>query len=530
MDMQQKLQKVNEKRSVLEQGGGVKEIEKQHSMTKLTAWERMELLFDPGTFQELNIWSTPLMTGFDIDERPLPRDAVVIGYGEIHGRPVLCYGHDFTTLAGTQAVVQNSKVAKIMQRAVVEGIPFVGMADSGGVRIHDMFGRSGFKPIIRGCTIAEAGHLMYSPPIASGVVPQISLMIGPCYAGSAYSPIMADFVIMCKGTSYMSVASPPLLKAVTFADVTQEEIGGAWLHATTTGSCDFFVESDEEAIAKCRELLSFLPSNWKEKPPWVDTGDDPNRREEKLLHIVPLDAFLPYDVHDVISQVVDNGNFFELQSLFAPNMVIGLARLAGQVVGIVANNPAVTAGSLDVNTSDKEARFIRCCDAFNIPLIFLVDTPGFLPSKQQEQSREGLERHAAKPVFAICESTVPKIVVYLRKCYGAGRLVMGTERLGVDAVYAWPSAELRAVDLKAAVEEIYYQKLAKAENPEQLLADKVKEFSEKFDEPDLSGAIQTIEDIIDPRETRPLLVKTLNRLSGKLEPARPWRKHSLVPL
>ncbi|MEE8385259.1 MAG: carboxyl transferase domain-containing protein, partial [Dehalococcoidia bacterium] len=428
-DMREMSRELEERRKKLQPGGAQDARDKQHSRGKLTAWERIGRLFDEGTFQEIGIWTEPMKTGFDIDNRDMPRDSVIVGCGEVHGRNVYAYAHDFTVLAGTQSTINNSKVARAMEQAMEEGIPLVGVIDSGAIRIHDLFGRSGFKVPVRGSPVGGGGGFMYYPPLMSGVVPHISLMLGPCYAGSAYSPIMADFVFMRRDISYMSVASPPVLKSVTFVDVTQEEIGGALLHSEVTGSNDLLVDSDEEAIDACRELLTFLPSSWREKPPVVETGDDPKRTDERLLDIVPADVGQPYDMHEVISSIVDNGRLFEMQALYAPNMIIGFARLAGQTIGVVANNPAVGDGCVDVNSCDKQARFIRFCDCYNIPLVFLVDTPGFLPSLEQEQSRDGLERNAAKPVFAICESTVPKITVYVRRCWGAGRLIMGTERM-----------------------------------------------------------------------------------------------------
>ncbi|MEE8470789.1 MAG: acyl-CoA carboxylase subunit beta [Dehalococcoidia bacterium] len=529
-DMKEMLQQLEKRRKRLEPGGGEAEIEKQHSRGKLTAWERIGKLFDPGTFQEIGIWTEPMKTGFDIDSRELPRDSVIVGYGEIHGRNVYAYAHDFTVLAGTQSTIQNSKVARAMEQAMEEGIPLVGMVDSGAIRIHDLFGMSGFKVPVRGSPVGGGGGFMYYPPLMSGVVPHISLMLGPCYAGSAYSPIMADFVIMRRKIAFMSVASPPILKAVTFVDVTEEEIGGALLHSEVTGSNDILVDSDEEAITKCRELLGFLPSNWRDKPPAVDTGDNPKRADEKLLELVPTDVSQPYDMHEVISSIVDNGHFFELQPLYAPNMLIGFARLAGQTVGIVANNPAVSDGCLDLYSSDKQARFIRFCDCFNIPLIFLVDSPGFLPNLEQEQNRDGLERNAAKPVFAICESTVPKITIYVRRCWGAARLLMGTERMGCDAVYAWPTADMRVESYEQAADALYKAEIETAENPEQLRQDLMQKIHEQYATSYHLAAVQGADDVIDPRQTRPILVNTLNRLSMKLEPTRPWRKHSLIPL
>ncbi len=529
-DMREMSRELDERRKKLQPGGAQDARDKQHSRNKLTAWERIGRLFDEGTFQEIGIWTVPMKTGFDIDNRDMPRDSVIVGCGEVHGRYVYAYAHDFTVLAGTQSTINNSKVARAMEQAMEEGIPLVGVIDSGAIRIHDLFGRSGFKVPVRGSPVGGGGGFMFYPPLMSGVVPHISLMLGPCYAGSAYSPIMADFVFMRRNIAYMSVASPPVLKSVTAVEVTQEEIGGALLHSEVTGSNDLLVDSDEEAIDACRELLTFLPSSWREKPPVVDTGDDPKRTDERLLDIVPADVGQPYDMHEVISSIVDNGRLFEMQALYAPNMIIGFARLDGQTIGVVANNPAVGDGCVDVNSCDKQARFIRFCDCYNIPLVFLVDTPGFLPSLEQEQSRDGLERNAAKPVFAICESTVPKITVYVRRCWGAGRLIMGTERMGCDAVYAWPSADMRIEGFERAADALYKAQIDTSVNPEEVRHELMEKIHDDYATPYHLASIQGADDIIDPRETRLVLIKTLKRLSRKLEPTRPSRKHSLIPM
>lgn len=525
-----KLTELRERQMRLAQGGGQAQIEKQHSRDKLTAWQRLERLFDAGTFRELNLWAKPLRTGFDIDERELPRDALLIGYGKVNGRIVYASCSDYTVAGGSQGAMHMMKLGRVMQQARDEGVPYVNIVDSTGRRIQDLFGRWGFRAPIRlpGC---EEGALdMFSPPMSSGVIPRISLMLGPCYAGTAYSPIMADFVIFRKEIGFMSVASPSLLKAVTFADVTQEEIGGAWLHATTTGSCDILAETDEEALERCRELLSFLPSNWKETPPVIDTKDAPSRSEEKLLQLAPSEPSQSYDVHEVISLLADNHYFFELQSLYAKSIVIGFARFGGQVVGIGANNPIENEGSLDANTSDKAARFIRTCDAFNIPLVFLIDTPGFLPSVEQEQSADGLERHAAKSTFAICEASVPMIAVYMGKCYGAGRLVMGTREMGIDAAFAWPTAQIRPMDVKSLAEYIFQDEITKAQDSEQLILSKAHQLEQEFKEPYWSAGMMAVDDIIDPRQTRQVIINTLERLSKKQQPIRPWRKHTLIPM
>ncbi len=531
MAMLDEVQKVEERRQRLLQGGGAKAFERQHELGKLTARERLELLFDPGTFQEEELWIKPIRTGFSIDERELPADAVITGIGKVHGRPVYAYAHDFTVLGGAQSLGMKHKVTRVMEKARSAMIPYIGMIDSGGIKIHDLFGMPAKRPIVGGdSAMAFNGTMFYCVPQNSGVIPQISLMIGPCYAGSAYSPIMADFVIMRKGISYMSVASPQLLKTVTFADVTQEEIGGAEMHATITGSNDFLVDSDEEAIVACRQLLSYLPLNHKEKPPVVDTGDDPDRRDRELLEIVPADLSKPYDMHEVISRVVDKDQFLETQALYAKSMITGFGRLNGKTVGIVANNPMENGGRLDLNTSDKEARFIRFCDAFNIPLVFLVDTPGFLPSVEEEQSQQGLLRRAAKPAFAICEATVPMVSVIVGKSWGPGRLAMGTPREGVDMVLSWPNAQVARMDPKEVVDIIWEDEIKGAENPDEVRQRKLKELLETYIKfPFHAAEYLMVNEIIDPRDTRPALIKRLESLANKEPSPKPWRKHSLIP-
>ena len=525
--MLERIREIEKERERLKLGGGLSEIERQHKRGKLTARERVERLLDPGTFHELELWAKATRTGFDIDERELPADAVAIGYGEVEGRPVLVYTHDFTVAGGTQAAVQHSKVTKVMDTAVKMGIPYIGIIDSGGVRVQDLQGLSGWRPPMGGFGIGGSGSWMFSPPWASGVVPQISLMLGPNYAGSSYSPIMADFLIMRRGPAYMSLVSPSVIKEVTYEEVTQEEIGGALLHAEVSGTNDLVVESDEEGIEVCRKLLSFLPLNNRQKPPVIKTGDPPERRNEALLELIPTDLSQGYDMHQVISQVVDNGDFFELKPLYAKNVIIGFARLDGQTVGVVANNPMAMGGAIDCDSSDKGARFIRFCDAFNIPLIFLVDTVGYLPSIEQE--RLGLERHAAKVIYAICEATVPKIVLYIGNCSGWGELAMGNEQLGVDLLLAFPTAQVGQMEPEAVVDIIYRKEIATSENPEEVRRRKIKEFNEQYNNLFYAGARQLIHDIIDPRDTRRILIKALSWLANKGED-RPWKKHGNIPL
>lgn len=529
--MLNKIKEIEKRRSRLFEAGGSKQVEKQHQLGKLTARERIYKLLDPGTFQEMDLWISPIKTGFDIDERELPGDAVITGFGEIHGRPFYVISEDLTVIGGTFGSGFHHKITRMMEMAVEKGIPYIQMIDSGGERIQDLFGRPGFRPILGGrTTMGGTSSLYHAPMLASGVVPQITLMLGPSYAGSAYSPTMADFYIMRKGTAFMSVASPELLMSATSHKVTQEEIGDSVLHSTVTGIADFLLETDEQVIEVCRELITYIPLNYKEHPPLVDMGDDPNRRNEQLLKIVPEDLSKPYDMHAVIQCIVDKGQFLELQEIFAKSIIIGFARLDGQTVGIIANNPAESEGILSLNTCDKEARFIRWCDAFNVALIFLIDTPGFVSSKEEEQSRDGLLRTAPKPTFAICEATVPKIAVYVGKNFGVARLIMGTLRMGVDYAYAWPTARVSRIHPGEAVDIIYKEEINSSKEPQKVREDKLAVLLSNFMNYPYHAAEQVmVDDIIDPRDTRPILIKTLKNLVNKQLPPRSWRKHSLIP-
>jgi acetyl-CoA carboxylase carboxyltransferase component len=529
--MLSRIGEIEERRSRLLKGGSPKAVERQHSMGKITARERLEKLLDEGSFQEINLWIRSVKSGFPIDKTELPGDAVITGIGKIHERPVCVYAHDFTVAGGTFGVGLHHKVSKIMEISRQKMLPLIQVVDSGGERIQDWFGRPGYRPLLGGKSARAGSTSMYfNPGISSGVVPMVTMMLGPMYAGSAYVPTMADFMIMRNKTSFMSVASPSLLKSVTFADVTQEEIGGAELHAKVTGSADFLVESDEEAIEICRELVTYIPLNYKERPPIVDLGDDPNRRDERLSEIVPPDLSKPYDMREVIQCIVDKGKFFELQKLFAKSLIIGFARLNGRTVGIIANNPAESNGILTLDTCDKQARFIRWCDAFNVPLIFLADTPGFLSSVEQEQSREGLMRTVPKPVFAICEATVPMITVYIGKCYGVSRLIMGNLRMGVDITYSWPSAQVARINPEEAVEIIYKEEIKSSEEPDKVRREKLAELQENYiNYPYHALELVMVNDIIDPRDTRPVLISSLGNLINKEPPPMPRRKHSLIP-
>jgi acetyl-CoA carboxylase carboxyltransferase component len=518
MTVREKTEELKQKRARYELGGGQKTIDRLHQQGKLTARERIAKLIDPGTtFRELNLWAKPTRTGYDIDQREAPGDAAVIGIGKVNGRPVFIYAHDFTTLGGTQSSVQNWKVTKTIEGATRLGIPYVGIVDSGGVRIYDSFGEPDGRGVSTDC------DTMYSPSRASGVVPSITLTLGASYAGTAYSPMLSDVFFMVKRPyCYMSLSSPELLKTVTFVDVTREEIGGPALHSEVTGSCDFLGETEEESIEATRKLLSFLPSNCRENPPIVDTGDDPARQDEAMLDIIPSDTEETFDTHQVIWHLVDNGDFFELKRDYAKSIITGFARLDGKSVGIIGNNSMFLNGALDRKAAEKEARFIRYCDAYNVPLLFLVDTPGFIISAEEE--KDGVIRHGAMVMHAICEATVPKITLYLRRCYKEGYLAMGTRLMGNDFAFAWPNAQIQPVKFEEAVEAIYHQKTTEVA-PEEL-----EQFSQKyFDSPYQAGALLIVDDIINPQETRPILIEAFESASKKTE-VRPTKKHDIIPL
>lgn len=518
-NMAKRTEELEQRREHLRLGGGSKEIEVQHKKGKLTARERIELLLDAGSFIELDLWASPRPTGFDIDGKEMPGDGVVIGYGTVGGRPVCLYVQDFTVLGGTLGSVHAKKIIKIAKRALEFKIPLIGIVDSGGVRVQDY---------VTANVHDSYSSMFYLHTLSSGVIPQIALMMGPCAAGATYSPILKDFVFMVQGTSYMYIASPALVKAVTFEEVTDEELGGAKIHSEVSGCCDLVTENDEICLSKARELLGFLPLNNQDKPPITDTGDDPNRGDRDLLEIVPTKPQVPFDMLQIITRVIDRGTFFELKPDFAKNMITGFGRLHGQPVGIVGNNSMFLGGALDINGADKEARFIRFCDAFNIPLVFFVDTPGYLPGKRQEHG--GIIRHGAKVLYAISESTVPKITVYVRKSYGGATPAMCNEPMGSNLLLAWPTAELALMGAEGAVSIIYRKEIAKSKEPEAVRKQRIEEYKKMFDQqPYHAASMQRVEEIIDPRETRPLLIRALQMMSKK-EVERPWKKHGNIPL
>ena len=518
-EMKSKIDEVERERAVLFEGGGADAIQKQHQSGKLTARERILLLLDEGSFNELDLWMKPRLTGSDVDKKFLPGDGVVTGFGEIHGRPVYVYAQDFTVLGGSVASVHARKIMKVMEEALRMRVPCIGMIDSGGGRIQDT---------LTGDMMDNYPRIFYLHTILSGVVPQISLIMGPSAAGAAYSPILTDFCFMVKDTSSMYIASPELIKSVSSRDCTVEEIGSPQMHAQVSGCSDLTVADDKECILNAKELLSYLPQNNRESPPFVESQDDPDRLNHELLEIVPADLKKPYDVREVIKCIADNRYFFEIKKDFAPNIVIGFLRLGGRSIGVIANNPRFLAGAIDIDASDKHARFVRFCDAFNIPLLFLVDTPAYLPGVNQE--RGGIIRHGAKILHAVSEATVPKVTVVLRKAYGGGITAMCPRAMGANLVLAWPCAEIALMGAEGAVSIIFRKELKEAKDSKEVFARRLNEYKETIGRnPYHAAEIGWVEDIIDPRFTRSILVKAFSRFAGKTE-ERPWKKHGNIPL
>lgn len=508
--MKQKLAEIKEMRTKLKLGGGAAAIEDQHKKGKLTARERIEKLVDPGTFQELDIWGTPLGTGFAVDKKEGSADGVAVGYGDVYGRPIYIWAQDATVMNGTVANMHARKINMVMERAIHVRIPIVGIIDSEGVRIEDA---------IQYYRFYSPESMAYYQTMASGVIPQITLIMGPCVGEMAIVSALSDFVFMTKKTSYVCIAPPPQGK-------TAVEVGDSSVHAKKTGCCDVLAKNDEECIDNCRQLLSYLPANNQELPPVVDTGDDPNRREEELLKIVPFNAMNPYDMQKLISLVADNKEFLELKKQWANNLITGFIRLGGSTAGIVANNPRSMGGSLTLDAADKMARFVRFCDSFNIPLIWLADTPAFLPAVDEET--RGLIRHGCKLVFSNVEATVPQITIAIRKLYGGGQLAMPGTTLGGDLDVAWPTVERGLMGAEGAVSIIYKNEFKAIEDEKartEKQAQRTAEMREKFRALEREWA----QDFLDPRDTRPFLIKALRTLSNR-EEGRPERKHENIRL
>jgi propionyl-CoA carboxylase beta chain len=496
--------------------GGEARRQKQHDAGKLTARERIELLFDPGTFEEVDRLVTHRCRDFGMEEQVVPGDGVIAGHGLLAGRQVFAFAQDFTVFGGSLSETNAAKIVKIMDLALKVGAPIVGLNDSGGARIQEGV-----------LSLAGYAEIFLRNTLASGVVPQISAIMGPCAGGAVYSPAITDFTVMVKHTSYMFVTGPEVIKTVTHETVTKEELGGAATHNTTSGVAHFAAEDDRDCLALIRELLGYLPSNNVDDPPRLAVTDPPDRDDPSLDTIVPAVPSQPYDMLDVIRRVVDEGAFLEVQQHFAKNIIIGFARLDGRSVGIVANQPAVLAGTLDIDASVKAARFVRCCDAFNVPLVTFEDVPGFLPGTAQEYG--GIIKHGAKLLFAFAEATVPRITVITRKAYGGAYCVMSSKHIRTDFNYAWPTAELAVMGPEGAVNILYKREIEKAADPARVRAEKVAEFREKFANPYVAASRGFIDEVIRPRETRRKLVAALRNLESKRD-RNPPKKHGNIPL
>ncbi|MBI2866429.1 MAG: methylmalonyl-CoA carboxyltransferase [Chloroflexi bacterium] len=497
-------------------GGGAKRIEQQHARGKLTARERLDLLLDEGSFRELDSFVTHRTTEFGLAEQRPPGDAVVTGYGKIEGRTVFVFSQDFTVLGGSLSEVVAEKICKVMDLALKNGAPLIGLDDSGGARIQEGV-----------LSLAGYGDIFLRNTLASGVIPQISVILGPCAGGAVYSPAITDFVFMVRGIGQMYITGPDVIKAVTGEEVTHEQLGGADAHSGRSGVSHFALDSEQECLAQVRRLLSYLPSNNMEDPPAMEPGDDPERRDEALLTIVPEDPSRPYDMREVVLRTVDNGDFMEVHQGFAPSIIVGFARMDGKPVGIVANQPAALAGVLDIDSSDKGARFVRTCDCFNIPLVTLCDVPGFLPGTTQEYG--GIIRHGAKMIFAYAEATVPKVSIITRKAYGGAYIVMSSKHLRGDINYAWPAAEIAVMGPEGAVNIVFRDEIAKAEDKKATLKKLVEEYRARFANPYLAAARGYIDEVIDPRESRPRVIRALEMLENKRDTL-PSKKHGNIPL
>ncbi|HEV2356325.1 MAG TPA: carboxyl transferase domain-containing protein [bacterium] len=511
-----RLEELRARRARTEAGGGDERVARQHDAGKLTARERVAELLDPGTFVELDRFVSHRATEFGLDKIEAPGDGVVTGYGAIHGRLVYVFSQDFTVLGGSLGEAHAAKVCKIMDLAVRNGAPVIGLNDSGGARIQEGV-----------ASLGGYAEIFLRNTLASGVVPQISAILGPCAGGAVYSPAITDFTIMVRGTSYMFVTGPQVVKAVTREDVSLDALGGAEVHATRSGVAHFMAGSDEDALALIRRLLTYLPQNNLDEAPRADAADDPQRMDAALDTLVPADPNRPYDMRDVIGRVVDHGEFLEVHEHFAPNLVVGFARLGGRSVGVVAQQPAVLAGVLDINSSVKGARFVRFCDAFNIPLVTFVDVPGFLPGTAQEHG--GIIKHGAKLLYAYCEATVPKLAVITRKAYGGAYDVMSSKHIRGDLNLAWPTAEIAVMGPEGAIDIIFRRDLDAADDRKAMRARLAAEYRERFANPYIAAERGYIDDVIEPRETRPRLISALEMLAGKRD-RNPSRKHGNIPL
>jgi propionyl-CoA carboxylase beta chain len=510
--MQEIIEELEEKRAQAKLGGGEKRIEAQHAKGKLTARERIEILLDEGSFEEWDIFVEHRCSDFGMQDKAIPGDGVVIGYGTINGRLVFVYSQDFTVFGGSLSEAHAEKICKVMDHAMKVGAPVIGISDSGGARIQEGVASLG--------GYAEVFQRNVS---ASGVIPQISLVMGPCAGGAVYSPAITDFIFMVEDSSYMFVTGPEVVKTVTHEEVTAEDLGGATTHTSRSGVADLAFENDVQALLMTRRFFNYLPSNNRAKPPHRQTADTQGRGEDSLDSLIPANPNQPYDIKELIVKVIDEGDFFELQPNYAKNLIIGFARMEGNTVGVVANQPMVLAGCLDISASIKGARFVRFCDAFNIPLVTFVDVPGFMPGTSQEYG--GIIKHGAKLLYAYAECTVPKVTVITRKAYGGAYDVMASKHLRGDVNLAWPSAEIAVMGPKGAVEIIFREEAKDSKKLEQ----RTEEYRKKFATPFVAGRRGYIDDVIFPRNTRKRICRSLAMLQNK-KLRNPWKKHGNIPL
>lgn len=516
MSMRDKLAKLTQLEKQSRAGGGEKRTEKQHAKGKLTARERLDLLLDKGSFEELDPFITHRTTDFGLAEQQYLGDAVVAGSGKIEGRIVFVYSQDFTVLGGTISEVSAQKACKVMDLAVKKGAPIIAIWDSGGARIQEGV-----------ASLGGVGDILLRNTLCSGIIPQISVVLGPSAGGAVYSPAITDFVFMVKGISQMYITGPDVIKAVISVDITHEELGGTKTHAEKSGVAHFVADNEKECLQAVRRLLGFIPQSFRNDPPRLKPTDDPKRADENLLKIIPEKPDKSYDMKQIITSVLDNGDFMEVQRHFAPNIIIGFGRLDGKAVGIVAQQPAYMAGIIDINASVKGARFVRFCDAFNIPLVSFVDVPGFMPGPKQEEG--GIIRHGAKFIYAYAEATVPKITVITRKAYGGAYIVMSSKHLRGDINLAWPTAEIAVMGAEGAVNIIYRNAIAKAKDKDKTKQELIREYRERFDNPYIAAARGYIDNVIDPRLTRPKLIRALGMLENT-SITRLEKKHGNIPL
>jgi len=516
MSLQDRFEELHRRNHAAEAGGGRERIERQHKAGKKTARERLEVLLDKGSFAELDRFVLHQSNDFGMDTQRIPGDGVITGSGRIHGRPVFAFAQDFTVFGGSLSESYARKICKIMDLAMKTGVPIIGLNDSGGARIQEGV-----------VSLAGYADIFLRNTLASGVVPQISAVMGPCAGGAVYSPAITDFVFMVKGSSYMFVTGPDVIKAVTHEEVSFEELGGAATHGTTSGVAHFAADSEDECLALIRELMTFLPQNNAEDPPLRPTTDPADRADPELQSVVPDQPNKPYDIKDIVRPVLDDRYFFEVQADYAPNIVIGFGRLGGRPVGIVANQPAHLAGCLDISASVKAARFVRFCDCFNIPLVTFEDVPGFLPGTAQEFG--GIIKHGAKLLYAFCEATVPKLTVITRKAYGGAYCVMSSKHIRGDANFAYPTAEIAVMGPEGAVNILYKREMDAAKNAAALKEEKTREYREKFANPYVAAERGYIDEVIEPRDTRRRLIEALDGLHTKRD-TNPPRKHGNMPL